>query len=176
MKAVHHISVSSAETEGAFNTEFDIVNLHRPTWSWGPPGSGPTPRIPATPASPAGSCTAAAGPAHRPAHPAHRVFAAGESPAGAPAAAPGAGIAGTPRAAAAEAAVAAAAAEAAAGASPAAGTGTRGLHSSTIQLNLSRFGHTSPCPPVPCLIDWGEMIHPTYPTKCAYVEPKSGRV
>ena len=24
----------------------------------------------------------------------------------------------------------------------------RGLHLSTIQLNLSRFGHTSPCPPV----------------------------
>ena len=24
----------------------------------------------------------------------------------------------------------------------------RGLHSSTSQLNLSRFGHTSPCPPV----------------------------
>ena len=23
-----------------------------------------------------------------------------------------------------------------------------GLHSSTSQLNLSRFGHTSPCPPV----------------------------
>jgi DNA replication protein DnaC len=24
----------------------------------------------------------------------------------------------------------------------------RGLHSSTVPLNLSRFGHTSPCPPV----------------------------
>jgi len=24
----------------------------------------------------------------------------------------------------------------------------RGLHSSTLQLNLSRLGHTSPCPPV----------------------------
>ena len=24
----------------------------------------------------------------------------------------------------------------------------RGLHSTTFQLNLSRFGHTSPCPPV----------------------------
>jgi len=24
----------------------------------------------------------------------------------------------------------------------------RGLHSSTSQLNLNRFGHTSPCPPV----------------------------
>jgi hypothetical protein len=28
----------------------------------------------------------------------------------------------------------------------------------------------------PCLIDWGGIMHPTYPTKCAYVEPKSGRV
>jgi hypothetical protein len=27
-----------------------------------------------------------------------------------------------------------------------------------------------------CLIDWGEIMHPTYPTECAYVEPKSGRV
>jgi len=26
--------------------------------------------------------------------------------------------------------------------------GVRGLHSSTFQLNLSRFGLTSPCPPV----------------------------
>ena len=30
----------------------------------------------------------------------------------------------------------------------AASPATRGLHSSTFQLNLSRFGHTSPCPPV----------------------------
>jgi hypothetical protein len=28
------------------------------------------------------------------------------------------------------------------------GTAGRGLHSSTFQLNLSPFGHTSPCPPV----------------------------
>jgi len=28
----------------------------------------------------------------------------------------------------------------------------------------------------PCLIDWGKVMHPTYPTKCAYFEPKSGRV
>ena len=27
----------------------------------------------------------------------------------------------------------------------------------------------------PCLIDWGKIMHPTYPTKCAYVEPKIGR-
>jgi hypothetical protein len=27
-----------------------------------------------------------------------------------------------------------------------------------------------------CLIDWGEIMQPTYPTKCAYVEPKYGRV
>ena len=25
---------------------------------------------------------------------------------------------------------------------------SRGLHSFTLELNLSRFGHTSPCPPV----------------------------
>ena len=31
-------------------------------------------------------------------------------------------------------------------------------------------------PVSPCLIDWGKIMHPTYPTKCAYVEPKSGRV
>ena len=29
-----------------------------------------------------------------------------------------------------------------------AGKHGRDLHSSTSQLNLSRFGHTSPCPPV----------------------------
>jgi len=28
----------------------------------------------------------------------------------------------------------------------------------------------------PCLIDWGKIMHPTHPTKCAYVEPESGRV
>ena len=29
----------------------------------------------------------------------------------------------------------------------------------------------------PCRIDWGNIMHPRYPTKkCAYVEPKSGRV
>jgi ankyrin repeat protein len=31
-------------------------------------------------------------------------------------------------------------------------------------------------PVFPCLTDWGEIMHPTYPTKCAYVEPKIGRV
>jgi hypothetical protein len=24
----------------------------------------------------------------------------------------------------------------------------------------------------PCLLDWGIILLPTYPTKCAYVEPK----
>ena len=38
----------------------------------------------------------------------------------------------------------------------------RGLHSSTFQLNLTCFGHTSPCSP---LIDLGKFMHPTYPTK-----------
>jgi hypothetical protein len=28
----------------------------------------------------------------------------------------------------------------------------------------------------PCLIDWGETMHPTYPTRCAYVELNGGRV
>jgi hypothetical protein len=31
-------------------------------------------------------------------------------------------------------------------------------------------------PVSPCLIDWGTIMHPTYPTKCAYVAPNSGRV
>ena len=31
-------------------------------------------------------------------------------------------------------------------------------------------------PVYPCLIDRGEIMHRTYPTKCAYVEPKCGRV
>ena len=31
-------------------------------------------------------------------------------------------------------------------------------------------------PVSPCLIDWGNMMYPTYPTKCASVEPKSRRV
>ena len=31
-------------------------------------------------------------------------------------------------------------------------------------------------PESPCLIDWGKIMHPRYLTKCAYVEPKSGRV
>jgi hypothetical protein len=34
----------------------------------------------------------------------------------------------------------------------------------------------SQLPVFPCLIDWGEFMHPTHPTKCAYGEPKSGRV
>ena len=28
----------------------------------------------------------------------------------------------------------------------------------------------------PCSIDWGKIVHLTYPTKCAYVDPKSTRV
>ena len=31
-------------------------------------------------------------------------------------------------------------------------------------------------PVSPCLIDRGIIMHPTHPTNCAYVEPKSGRV
>jgi len=44
---------------------------------------------------------------------------------------------------------------------PFARSGGRGFHSSTAQLNLSRFGHRN---------------HPTCPTESAHVEPKSGRV
>jgi hypothetical protein len=35
---------------------------------------------------------------------------------------------------------------------------------------------SSHLPVSPCLTDWRKIMHPTYPTKCAYVEPKSGRV
>ena len=31
-------------------------------------------------------------------------------------------------------------------------------------------------PVSPCLIDWGKIMHPIYPTKYAHVEPKDGRV
>jgi hypothetical protein len=31
-------------------------------------------------------------------------------------------------------------------------------------------------PVVPCLINWREIMHLTYPTKCAYAEPESVRV
>jgi hypothetical protein len=31
-------------------------------------------------------------------------------------------------------------------------------------------------PVSPCLINWGKIVHPTHPTKCARVELKSGRV
>ena len=31
-------------------------------------------------------------------------------------------------------------------------------------------------PVTPCLIDWRKLMHPTYPTRCAYVELKCGRV
>ena len=31
-------------------------------------------------------------------------------------------------------------------------------------------------PVYPCLIDWGGIMHLTQPTKCAYIELKSGRV
>ena len=53
------------------------------------------------------------------------------------------------------------------------GVGGRGFHSTTFQLNLGRFGHL---PGSPCLTDWGNIMHPRYPTTCAYFEPKSGRV
>jgi hypothetical protein len=57
----------------------------------------------------------------------------------------------------------------------------RGLHSSTFQLNLSRFLYT--VHPKHPLIPPRPLKHPPnspdmhpYPTESAYVEPKSGRV
>ena len=49
-------------------------------------------------------------------------------------------------------------------ATSASGVGNRGLHSSTFQLNLSRFLFLT------------QHTDTEYPTKRAYVEPKSGRV
>jgi len=40
---VYHIMVSSAETAGAFNTDCDTVNLHRPTMA--SPGVRPYPHL-----------------------------------------------------------------------------------------------------------------------------------
>jgi len=48
----------------------------------------------------------------------------------------------------------------------------RGSHSSTLQLNLSRFGHTSPCLS-PCLIDWGKSCTQCIPQN---VHPLSRQV
>jgi hypothetical protein len=49
------------------------------------------------------------------------------------------------------------------------GAYTRPVFSSTLAALFT--------PPVsPCLRDLGEIMQPTYPTNCAYVEPISGRV
>ena len=46
----------------------------------------------------------------------------------------------------------------------------RGVHSSTSQLNLRRFGHTS-------LVPLSDRLGENHaPNICAYVEPKRGRV
>jgi len=50
---------------------------------------------------------------------------------------------------------------------------TRGLHSFTSQLNLSSLVTTRH---IPLSNRLGKIMHPTYPTKRACVEPKSGRV
>jgi hypothetical protein len=50
-----------------------------------------------------------------------------------------------------------------------AGAYTRSLFSSTKPF----WSHLSVSP---CLKHWREIMHPMYPTKCAYVEPKSRRV
>jgi hypothetical protein len=61
-------------------------------------------------------------------------------------------------------------------------------HAKHVKLNGAKQGLTLVCfsaqpkpfwshlPVSPCLIDWGKVMHPTYPKQCAYVEPKSGRV
>ena len=48
-------------------------------------------------------------------------------------------------------------------------------------LTLVRFSaqpkpFLSHLPVSPCLIDWGEIMHPTIPINCTYVEPERGRV
>ena len=57
-----------------------------------------------------------------------------------------------------------------------------GLHSFTSQLGLTLVHFSaqpkpfrSHLPVSPCLIDWGTLMIPTYLTKCAYVDRKSGR-
>jgi len=53
----------------------------------------------------------------------------------------------------------------------------RGLYSFTFQLNLSRFGYTSPSPRAPLSNRLGENHAPNVEARiCAHVEPKSGRV
>jgi hypothetical protein len=42
----------------------------------------------------------------------------------------------------------------------------KGLHSCTFPAQPKPFW--SHLPVCPCLIDWGGIVHPTYPTKCAY--------
>jgi hypothetical protein len=46
----------------------------------------------------------------------------------------------------------------------------QGLTLVQFQPNLSRFGHLLVSP---CVTDGGKTMHQTYPTKCAYVKPKS---
>jgi hypothetical protein len=52
----------------------------------------------------------------------------------------------------------------------------RDVHSLLVNFSAQPKPFWSQLPVSPCLTDWGEIMHPTYPTKCAYVEPKSGQV
>jgi hypothetical protein len=45
-----------------------------------------------------------------------------------------------------------------------------------VQFSAQPKPFRSHLPVSPCLTDWGEIMYRTYPTKCAYVEPKTGRV
>jgi hypothetical protein len=54
------------------------------------------------------------------------------------------------------------------------GAGYKGL--TLVHFPAQREPFSSHFPVSSCLIDWGQIMHPTCPTKSAYVEPKIGRV
>ena len=60
------------------------------------------------------------------------------------------------------------------GAAPGAAEYSQGL--TIVHFSAQPQPFWSHLPVSPCLIDWGKIMHPTYPTKRAYVEPNSGRV
>jgi hypothetical protein len=53
-------------------------------------------------------------------------------------------------------------------------TGDQGL--TLVHFSAEPQPFWSHLPVSPNLIDWGKIMHPMYPTKCAHVELKSGRV
>jgi len=52
----------------------------------------------------------------------------------------------------------------------------QGLTLVHFSAQLKPFWSTSHLSVSPCLIEWGKIMHLTNPTKCAYIEPESGRV